>query len=126
MIVFILCLPGLYQSIIAFYDPKKKTILDKGSSRPCGKNHNRISIHAEQKAISFCRNTDKRNRYQIFIWRYSKDGNIKPARCCNACSKLVKKYNYDDKIFTFDMNDICSAITDSPEVSLGYKILHNL
>jgi len=126
LIVFILCLPALYQSSIAFYDPKKRTILDKGTSRPCGKNHNRISIHAEQKAISFCRNSDKRNRYQIFIWRYSKDGMIKRANCCNACTKLASKYNYDDKIFTFDNDSVCSAISDSPGVSLGYKIFHNI
>ncbi len=110
-----------------FYDPKKKIILDKGSSRPCGKNHNRISIHAEHRAFSFCRNEDKRNRYQIYIWRYSRDGSIKPAMCCHACTKLMNKYNYDKKIFTFDSNqNICTAIPTVPEVSLGYKILHDL
>ena len=46
--------------------------------------------------------------------------------CCNACSKLMKKYNYEDKIFTFDNDFICKAVTDTPEVSLGYKIRHNL
>ena len=121
----------LCQSSIAFYDKKKKTILDKGSSRPCGKNHNRISIHAEQRAINYCRENDKRNRYQIFIWRYSKDGSIKPARCCHACSKLVRKFHYEDKIFTFDTDQhnvcqICPAMSESPGISLGYKILHNL
>ena len=51
-----------------FYDPKKKRIVDYGSSRPCGKNHNRFSIHAEQKAIHYCLDNDKRNRYEIYIF----------------------------------------------------------
>lgn len=51
---------------------------------------------------------------------------IKPANCCNACTKLASKYNYDDKIFTFDNDSVCSAISDSPGVSLGYKIFHNI
>ena len=125
-IISIHYLPALSVSSIVYYDPHKKIILDMGTSRPCGKNHNRISIHAEQRAISFCRNSDKRNRYQIFIWRYSRDGSIKPAKCCNACSKLITKYKYQTKIFTFENKMKCCAIPESPEISLGYKILHNI
>ena len=49
------------------YDPKRKIIINKGSSRPCGINHKRYSVHAEQKAILYCLNKDKRNRYEIYI-----------------------------------------------------------
>ena len=64
----------LYLSNIAFYDPKRKHILDFGSSRACGCNHNKISIHAEQNAINYCRKNDKKHKYEIYIWRYGKDG----------------------------------------------------
>ena len=47
-------LPSKWLSSIAFYDPKRKIILDFGSSRACGCNHNKISIHAEQNAITDC------------------------------------------------------------------------
>ena len=48
-----------------FYDPKKKNIVNCGSSRACGCNHNKISIHAEQNAINFCREKDKHKKYEI-------------------------------------------------------------
>ena len=118
--------PFLQQSSIAFYDPKRKNILDFGSSRACGCNHNKISIHAEQNAINYCRKNDKYGKYEIYIWRYSKDGNIKSANCCNGCTKLVKKYGYRDRVYTFDGKDICKAVVDNPQISLGYKIKHNL
>ena len=118
--------PFLQQSSIAFYDPKRKNILDFGSSRACGCNHNKISIHAEQNAINYCRKNNKKNKLEIYIWRYSKDGNIKSAHCCHSCTKLVKKYNYQDRVFTFDKENIESAIVDNPQISLGYKIKYNL
>jgi hypothetical protein len=115
-----------WPSCIAFYDPKRKIIVDKGSSRACGKNYNRFSIHAEQRAIEYCRSCDKRDKYEIYIWRYSRDGNIKPAKCCNACMKLAEKYNYKNRIFTFNNENIETAISDNPGISLGYKIKYNL
>ena len=118
--------PFLQQSSIAFYDPKRKNILDFGSSRACGCNHNKISIHAEQNAINYCRKINKKNKLEIYIWRYSKDGNIKSAHCCHSCTKLVKKYNYQDRVFTFDKENIESALVDNPQISLGYKIKYNL
>ena len=118
--------PFLQQFSIAFYDPKRKNILDFGSSRACGCNHNRISIHAEQNAINYCRKNNKKNKLEIYIWRYSKDGNIKSAHCWYSCTKLVKKYNYQDRVFTFDKENIESAIVDNPQISLGYKIKYNL
>ena len=114
------------QFSIAFYDPKRKNILNFGSSRACGCNHNKISIHAEQNAINYCRKNNKKNKLEIYIWRYSKDGNIKSAHCCHSCTKLVKKYNYQDRVFTFDKENIESALVDDPQISLGYNIKHNL
>ena len=111
---------------IAFYDPKRKNILNFGSSRACGCNHNKISIHAEQNAINYCRKNNKKNKLEIYIWRYSKDGNIKSAHCCHSCTKLIKKYNYQDRVFTFDKENIESALVDNPQISLGYKIKYNL
>ena len=83
---------------IAFYDPKRKSILNFGSSRACGCNHNKISIHAEQNAINYCRKNDKNGKYEIYIWRYGKEGEIKSAKCCNGCTKLVKKYGYERSV----------------------------
>ena len=110
-----------------FYDPKKKIIVNFGSSRPCGKNHGRFSIHAEQKAISYCRSHDKRNRYKIYISRYTRKGFHKPTFCCAACTLLVKKYNFETKIFTINEdNEIVNAVVDNPGISLAYKIKYNL
>ena len=110
-----------------FYDPQKKRIVDYGSSRPCGSNMNRFSIHAEQKAIEYCRKNDKRNRYQIYISRYSRTGSHKPTMCCSACNILVHKYNFENRIFTInENNDIISAINDNPEISLAYKIKYDM
>jgi cytidine deaminase len=103
------------------YDPKRKIVVSKGSSRPCGENHSQISIHAERISINYCRKYDKRNRYHIYIWRYTKKGTLKPIYCCNTCSKLVKKYNYHDKIFTFDEDKIYPAY-GKPYLTLGYQI----
>lgn len=111
---------------IAFYDPKRKNILDFGSSRACGCNHNKISIHAEQNAINYCRKNDKRNNYIIYIWRYTKDGDLKSAHCCHSCTKLINKYGFQDRVYTFLDDNIVDAVVDNPQVSLGYKIKNNL
>ena len=118
--------PAPWPSSIGFYDPKRKIILECGNSRACGCNHNKISIHAEQLAIEYCRKHDKRRKYKIFIGRYAKDGHLKPAYCCNACSQLVTKYEFQDRIFTLDSGSFVSALKKDPEVSLGYKIKHDL
>ena len=119
-------IPSKLQFSIAFYDPKRKQILNFGSSRACGCNHNKISIHAEQRAINYCRKNDKKGKYEIYIWRYNKDGSIKSAHCCNGCTKLVEKYGYKDKVYTFIDTEICKAVLDNPQISLGYKIKNNL
>ena len=116
-------LPSKLLSSIAFYDPKRKNILDFGSSRACGCNHNKISIHAEQNAINYCRKNDKRKNYEIYIWRYSKKGKIKHKYSCSSCTKLAHKYNFQNKIFTFYESEKYSAIIDNPPLSLCYEIL---
>lgn len=119
-------LPSKLLSSIAFYDPKRKNILDFGSSRACGCNHNRISIHAEQNAIDYCRKNDKRKNYEIYIWRYTKNGDLKSAHCCHSCTKLINKYGFQNRVYTFDNENIINAIIDNPQVSLGYKIKNDL
>ena len=111
---------------IAFYDPKRKNILDFGSSRACGCNHNRISIHAEQNAIDYCRKNDKRKNFEIYIWRYTKDGDLKSAHCCYSCTKLINKYGFQNRVYTFNDDNIVDAVVDNPQVSLGYKIKNDL
>lgn len=102
------------------YDKKRKVIVNMGLSRPCGINHRKASIHAEQKAIDYCRG--KSRNYDIYIWRYSKGGKIKEKYCCTACTKLAQKYNFTNKIFTFVNGARCSAVIDKPPLSLCYQI----
>jgi len=116
----------LYQLSIAFYDQKKKTILKKGSSRASGINSRKISTHAEENAINYFRKNKINKRCEIYIWRWGKEGNIKQANCCNACTKLANKYGFNNKIFTFDNGKKKNAIVENPEVSLGFKIKHGL
>ena len=119
-------IPSKLLSSIAFYDPKRKNILDFGSSRACGCNHNKISIHAEQNAIDYCRKNDKRKNYIIYIWRYTKDGDLKSAHCCHSCTKLINKYGFQNRVYTFNDDNIVNAVVDNPQVSLGYKIKNDL
>ena len=110
---------------IAFYDRKKKIIVKTGSCRPNGNGSSKISCHAEEQAIKYCRKFDHKNKYDIYIWRYGKDGDIKTTSCCKSCTKLANKYNYQNRIFTFENNNIISAVVDNPVVSLG-NMLRNL
>ena len=107
------------------YDKNKKIILSKGVSRPCGFNHGKTSIHAEQQAINYCRRNNNKTKYVIYIWRYGKTGNVKPMYCCTQCTKMAKKYNYTNKIFTFNQDNICPAVIDDPPLSLAYKTYLN-
>lgn len=109
-----------------FYDPKSKTIITCGGSRPCGINHGKPSLHAEQIAINYCLKNDKRNRYKIFISKFDRGGNHKTTFCCHACTKVAQKYNMEKRIFTFENDKIISAIKKTPELSLGYKIKHGV
>ena len=122
-----ICYDKLYEKIScnvaviwAIYDKKKKTIVNIGQSRPCGINHRRASIHAEKLAIEYCRG--KKKNYDIYIWRYSKAGDIKEKYCCTACTKMAEKYDYTNKIFTFVNGCKCSAVVDAPPLSHCYEI----
>ena len=111
--------------VYIIYDKKKKNIVKMGTSRACGDNHIKSSIHAEEICINYCRSNDKRNKHEIYIWRYSKSGEIKPVYCCYACSQLLKKYNYYHKIYTFDNGNILSAY-GKPYITVGFIIKHGL
>ena len=104
------------------YDKKKKIIVKKGTSRACGLNHPKISIHAEEKCISYCRSNDKnRRKYEIYIWRYSKNGTVKPVFSCFGCSRIISKYNYENKVFTFENDKKISAM-GKPYQTLGHQL----
>ncbi len=108
------------------YDKRKRIVVHSGSSRACGCNHHKISIHAEQRAFEYLRNHKKNKNLQIYIWKWGKCGDIKPAYCCVSCKQLLMKYNYQEKIFTFENDKIISAITENPNLSLGYMIKYGL
>ena len=116
--------PEIIKVAVNYYiiDPKSKTLVSFGSSRPCGINYHKKSIHAEEFAINYCLKNDKRNRYHIYISRFTKGGNHKEKYCCLSCEKLVHKYNFENRIFTIKNNKIISALEENPEVSLAYKI----
>jgi len=107
------------------YDKKKKSIVKKSSSRPCGVNYHKRSLHAEQRAIYELNKYKNKNNIDIFIWRYDHKLNIKPCYSCHSCTLLLKKYGYENSIFTFVNNLKVSAITNIPELSLSYKIKNN-
>ena len=104
------------------YDSKKKTIIKMGESKALPSNSVKISIHAEKDAIKTCLRIDPKNKYNIYIWRWTKDGKIKKKTCCRECTKLAQKLNFEHRIFTFENDKIISAIQDNPEISLGYSI----
>ena len=107
------------------YDKKKKTIINIGTSRPCGENYNRSSVHAEELAVQYIKNLTKINRYEIYIYRYSKGGLLKPVFCCQRCSKFINRNNLQNKIFTFDQSLNIYSAMGSSYISLGYRIKHN-
>ena len=123
--IFIVALCAVLVSYIAFYDRKRKIIVKEGACRANGHGSSKITSHAEEIAIKYCRQFDKKNKYDIYIWRYGKEGNIKTTTCCKSCTKLANKYNYQNRIFTFDGDNIINAVVDNPGVSLG-NMLRNL
>ena len=120
--IFIVGLCAVLVSCIAFYDRKKKIIVKSGSNRVNGNISSKITCHAEEQAIKYCNKYDKKNKYDIYIWRYSKTGNIKSTSCCKSCTKLANKFNFTNRIYTFDNDNIVNAIIDNPKVSLGNMI----
>ena len=120
--IFIVGLCAVWVSCIAFYDRKKKIIVKSGSNRVNGNSSSKITCHAEEQAIKYCNKYDEKNKYDIYIWRYSKTGNIKSTSCCKSCTKLANKFNFTNRIYTFDNDNIVNAIIDNPKVSLGNMI----
>ena len=116
---------AVYVSSIVFYDRKKKNIVKTGYCRANGHGSSKITCHAEELAIKYCRENDKKNKCDIYIWRYGKKGDIKTSTCCKSCTKLATKYNYQNRIFTFKDNKIINAVVDNPSVSLG-NMLRNI
>ena len=112
--------------IWCIYCKNKKRIIDMGESRPCGINHCQSSIHAEEKAIkTFLNHKGKNKNYEIYVWRWSKGGEIKTKVCCNRCTKIVQKFNLQNKIFTFNNYEKCPAIINNPPLSLAWQIKLN-
>ena len=111
------------QLIGGYYDPKKKVFVAFGSSRACGENYHKKSIHAEELAIKFCQKNDKRKRYQIIISKYNKKGEHCHKMSCRNCCNLAYRTNFQNKIFTINNDgDIINAISNNPELSLAYRI----
>ena len=104
------------------YDKKKKRVVKIGESHALPSNSTKISIHAEKVAIKECLRIDPKNKYNIYIWRWSKDGRIKKKTCCIECTKFAKKLHFDNRIFTFENDKIITAIEDNPKTSLGYTL----
>ena len=110
------------------YDKKRHKIVNIGTSKVCGINNNKVSIHAEENAIKYCLAKSQNNnckRFLIYIWRFNSKKEIKPIHCCKKCSKLVKKYKLENKIFTIDNFTIKTAIIKNPSLSLGDKLRKN-
>ena len=108
--------------VYCIYDKKKKKIIEKGTSRACGINNSRLSIHAEEKCISYCRSNNKnRRKFEIYIWRYSKQGEVKSVFSCNSCSKMITKFNYQNQVFTFENKKKISAM-GHPYQTLGRQL----
>jgi hypothetical protein len=108
------------------YDKRKRIVVHSGSSRACGCNHHKTSIHAEQRALEYLRKHKKNKNLQVYIWRWSKYGEIKSTYCCTSCSQLVHKYKYENDVFTFNNGKRVNAIIENPELSLAYKIKYDL
>ena len=108
------------------YDKRKRIVVHSGSSRACGCNYHKTSIHAEQRALEYLRKHKKNHNLQVYIWRWSKCGEIKTTYCCTSCSQLVYKYGYEKNIYTFDKDKIVNALVENPELSLAYKIKYDL
>lgn len=86
------------------------------------KGKSKLSIHAEELAIKYCLKNNLSSKYCIYIWRWSKDGRIKSTDSCHSCTHLAKKYNFTDRIFTFQNGNIISAIVENPQFSIGNYI----
>lgn len=103
------------------YDPKKKCIIRLGENYPLP-SKTKFSIHAEKRAMRECIRIDKKRRFNIYIFRWQKNGDIRGISCCRECYNLAHKLNFQHRIFTFNNNKVVSALQDNPSTSLGYLI----
>lgn len=104
------------------YERKKKRIIKLSENRANGYGSSKITNHAEECAIKDLINLDPKNKCDIYIWRYSKRGEIKPIYCCKSCTKLLYKYNLECRTFTFSGGQRINAIVKNPVESIGNLI----
>ena len=103
------------------YNISKNKIIKMGSSKAiCENNYKLGSIHAEEQAIKYCLKYDKKNKYKIFIWKWSNTGYLREKYCCYRCTLLINKYKMSNKFFTFNNNKVCSAVISNPNNSLFF------
>ena len=104
---------------ILFIFKEEKRILKINESRANCKGSSKLIFYAEECAIKDLKKLDPKNKCDIYIWRYNKNGEIKPTTCCKSCTKLLKKYNYENRIYTFVNGKKTTAIVDNPIESIG-------
>ena len=51
---------------------------------------------------------------------------MKSTYCCRSCTQLVKKYGYENDIFTIHNSVKVPAIIENPSLSLAYKMKYGL
>lgn len=98
---------------------KKRNIVFFGYSKPKGYNYPKSSIHAEIQALNYCFQQKSPYKYHIYIWKWNKSGKIISKTCCHSCTKIFKKYSFQNNIFTFNNMKQISAITNNPKPSLS-------
>ena len=104
-----------------------KRIIHFGTSRVCGNNNgSKNTIHAEELALKYIHVLTKKkkkkkiNKLKILIWRFDKNIEAKQIYCCSSCTKLIKKYKFENNIFTISSSgQLISAITQNHKPSLG-------
>ncbi len=113
--------------IIAFYDAKRKNIIEFGSNT-VGNHKILRSTHAEENALRAiylflartigANNKAKYAKYisniKIFIWKQNNSYEIKPVYCCEWCIKTINRYNFPiGNVITVNANYAiyCNTIT---------------
>ena len=64
--------------------------------------------------MDYCYRNQKRN-YEIYIWKYDKDCNIKGANSCSSCTILSKKYNFKNLPKIKANDPVCKWIGAIPQ-----------
>ncbi len=99
--------------IIAFYNAKRKNIIEYGSST-VGNHKILHGTHAEENALKciynyvysrYARQKASRqiNNFKILIWKQNSLQDIRPVFCCKWCIKQISKYEFPiENVLTFD------------------------